>query len=369
MKSLFSIFYFLLFLPSLFFNSFFAFSQHSLEANNDSNKGNIRGKVTDSEGLAVIGANVWLKNTIKGTSTNKDGNFELNNVKEGNYTIIVSALNIKHIYKEISIKTGQTNVVNFVISELTKELSSVEVIGKKNSEMMPLNEIDGVSIFAGKKSEVIILGKLDANLATNNARQVFAKTAGLSIWENDGSGVQINVAARGLSPNRSWEFNVRQNGYDISSDPFGYPEAYYNPPLEAVERIKIVRGAASLQYGAQFGGLLDYVLKKGDTQKPFSIETQQTIGSYGLFNTFNAIGGTKGKLTYYAYYQHRKADGWRENSGYKIDNLHFNISYAFTDKLKLGMEYTAMNYTAQQAGGLRSICTKSSPKCKSKKLV
>jgi hypothetical protein len=43
-----------------------------------------------------------------------------------------------------------------------------------------------------------------------------------------------SIGVRGLSPNRSWELNTRQNGYDISSDVFGYP-AYYNPPMEAVE--------------------------------------------------------------------------------------------------------------------------------------
>ncbi|MFM7757614.1 MAG: hypothetical protein ACKO6J_01660 [Crocinitomicaceae bacterium] len=42
------------------------------------------------------------------------------------------------------------------------------------------------------------------------------KVPGISIWENDGSGIQTSVAARGLSPNRSWEFNVRMNGWDIS---------------------------------------------------------------------------------------------------------------------------------------------------------
>ncbi|MBC8081603.1 MAG: TonB-dependent receptor plug domain-containing protein, partial [Hymenobacter sp.] len=85
---------------------------------------------------------------------------------------------------------------------------------------------------------------------------------GLIVWESDGSGQQINVATRGLSPNRSWEFNVRQNGYDVSADAFGYPEAYYNPPLEAVERIQLLRGGAGLQFGPQFGGLLNYELKR-----------------------------------------------------------------------------------------------------------
>ena len=87
--------------------------------------------------------------------------------------------------------------------------------------------------------------------------------SGLNIWESDGAGVQLGIGGRGLSPNRNSNFNTRQNGYDISADPLGYPESYYSPPLEAIERIEIVRGAASLQYGTQFGGMLNFKFKKG----------------------------------------------------------------------------------------------------------
>ena len=157
-------------------------------------------------------------------------------------------------------------------------------------ERMP--DISEQVIFAGKKCEVIRLDGLNADLSTNNTRQIFAKVPGLSVWENDGSGIQVGISVRGLSPNRSWEFNVRQNGYEIGAEVFGYPEAYYSPPMEAVEKIEVVRGAASLQFGPQFGGLLNYRIKKGDSLRPISFETKQTLGSYGLFNSFNALGGS-----------------------------------------------------------------------------
>jgi Fe(3+) dicitrate transport protein len=137
--------------------------------------------------------------------------------------------------------------------------------------------------------------RFTANLTTNNAREVFSRVQGVTVWENDGSGIQIKV--RGLSPNRSWELNTRQNGYDISSDVFGYPEAYYNPPLE-VETIELVRGGASLQFGPHLK--VNYVLKRED-KKAFTFETQNTVGSYNLMSSYNAIGGKINKFSYYAY--------------------------------------------------------------------
>jgi Fe(3+) dicitrate transport protein len=62
------------------------------------------------------------------------------------------------------------------------------------------------------------LSSINGNFATNNAREIFSRIPGVNIWENEGSGIQINVGVRGLSPNRVWELNTRQNGYDISSD-------------------------------------------------------------------------------------------------------------------------------------------------------
>lgn len=217
-------------------------------------------------------------------------------------------------------------------------------------EFMP--EIKDNVIYAGKKTEVIRMDKSHADLSTNNTRQVFAKVPGLSVWENDGSGIQVGVATRGLSPNRSWEFNVRQNGYDISSEAFGYPESYYSPPMEALEKIEVIRGAASLQYGPQFGGLLNYRIKKANPNKAISLETQQTVGSYGLFNTFNAVGGTIKKFSYYGFLHHRSADGWRANSRYSIYTVYFSANYQLSKKISIGAEYTNMNYKSQQPGGL-----------------
>ena len=212
--------------------------------------------------------------------------------------------------------------------------------------------VDGLTITAGRRNELIRPRDVDANLAQNNARQVLARVPGLMVWENDGSGQQVNIATRGLSPNRSWEFNVRQNGYDVSSDPFGYPEAYYSPPLEAVERLQLVRGGAGLQFGPQFGGLLNYELRRGAADRKISFETSNTAGSNGLLNSYNAVGGTVGKLNYYAYYRRRQGEGWRDNNRFGVHDLHTNLHYRLSDRLTLGAEVSYMTYQIQQPGGL-----------------
>src|SRR6201996_8684758 len=148
-----------------------------------------------------------------------------------------------------------------------------------------LKDVDGAAIYAGKKSEVIVLKDITANTATNNARQIYSKVAGLNIWENDGgAGIQLAIGGRGLDPNRVSNFNTRQNGYDISADALGYPESYYTPPAEMTERIEIVRGASSLQYGTQFGGILNFRLNHGPDTARFQAIVRGSAGAFGVFD-------------------------------------------------------------------------------------
>ena len=234
------------------------------------------------------------------------------------------------------------------------DLKDITIVGRNSkSDYQPIPEIVGTNIYAGKKNALIILENVQGNIANNTMRQVLAKVPGIHIWESDPSGIQIGIAARGLSPNRSWEFNIRQNGYDIAADPFGYPEAYYNPQLQAVQRIEIIRGQGALQYGPQFGGMVNYILKNGsELNKPIEFETQQTVGSNGLLNSFNAIGGKKGKINYYSFYDQRNGEGWRNNSGFFTKASFGSVTYNFTKNLSLTAELMYSHIRSQQPGGL-----------------
>ncbi len=231
------------------------------------------------------------------------------------------------------------------------ELKEVEVTGIR-APKRSLRDIEGTGIFSGKKTEVIQMQGSNGNFALNNTRQAFVRAPGVFVWEQDGGGLQAGVAVRGLSPNRSWEFNTRKDGYDISSDIFGYPEAYYTPPYESLERIELVRGSASLQYGPQFGGLLNYITKSAPRDKPFVLETSQLLGSTGFYSTYTAVGGTVDKFDYYTYLNFRTGSAWRENNRFTQGTFYARAGYQLSDAGKLGFSLTYMNYLLQQPGGL-----------------
>ncbi len=245
-----------------------------------------------------------------------------------------------------------------------KNLPDVTVVGRNSkSDYQQMPEIVGTNIYAGKKNALIVLENVQGNVVNNTMRQVLAKVPGIHVWESDPSGIQIGIAARGLSPNRSWEFNIRQNGYDIAADPFGYPEAYYNPPLQAVQRMEIVRGQGALQYGPQFGGMINYILKNGaEINKPIEIETQLSLGSFGLRNHFIAVGGKKDKVSYYSFYDQRVGNGWRENSEFYTKAGFGTITYQLNPSLSVSFELMQSNIRSQQPGGLTDLQIEKNPR-------
>lgn len=240
-------------------------------------------------------------------------------------------------------------------------LDEIEISASRNN-IGRLQQTEGGFIMAGKKNEVISLQYADANIAEKNPRQIFAKVPGVFVYDMDGSGNQINISTRGLDPHRGWEFNIRKNGIVTNTDLYGYPASHFTLPMEAVERIEIVRGTGALQYGQQFGGMLNYVLKQPDTSRIIGLESVNSIGSYGLLSTYNAIGGKVGKLEYYGYYSKRVSDGYRDDSRSNFNGQSLMLRYSPLENLTLTAEFAHSEYLYQLPGPLNDSMFHENPR-------
>lgn len=245
----------------------------------------------------------------------------------------------------------------------TVNLLEINVIQYKSMNGIGrMNDYAGQVIYAGKKNEVLVIDSIDANKAINNTRQIIGRIPGLNIIETESGGFTANgIAFRGLNPYQSIETNTRQNGYNISADVFGYNEAYYLPPMEAVKSITFLRGASSLAFGPQLGGMINYELKDG-ANKPIEVSASQTVGNNGLFNSFTSVGGTYKKIKYYGFLQYRYFEGWRSNSQSKQLSGFASLKYNPTEKFQVGIEYSALRNTVRMPGGLTDSLFNADPK-------
>ena len=330
-----------LFLYSILFFSTIGYSQ------------SLKGIVSDEYGVSLPGVLVKNYSNNHQILTDLNGAFELK--ANQNDSIHLHLQGYIDFYYHLTSSDFQVPL-KVKLEIIAKELGTANVVRKRLEHFdvgtMPL--IKGVQITTGTNA-VIELENLSGAKSSANPREMFAKIPGLNIWESDGAGIQIGIGGRGLSPNRAANFNTRQNGYDISADALGYPESYYTPPFEALKSIEIIRGSASLQFGTQFGGLLNFNIKDAPAVTPLEITTRTTGGNYGYFGTFNRISGSANKFFYQFYHQYKRGDGYRENSQFQQHQAFAQIGYYLTENMKVKLEYTHMNYLAQQPGGLTDL--------------
>lgn len=213
-----------------------------------------------------------------------------------------------------------------------------------------LPAITGTSIFAGKKTAVLDFDK-QPRIVGNNYRQALSQTPSLLLSEE--ATPLVSIGYRGLNPHRAQFTQMLRDGLPIHADQFGYPEAYYTPPLDTVDRIEFLHGGASLQYGPQPGGSLNYITHRPRTDKEFSLRSQHVVGSDDLYSTFTSADGTVGKLGYYAYFNHRQSDGFRSaNSDYDLNNGSIKLVYSLDNGGNLIFSVDTYEETHGEPGGL-----------------
>jgi Fe(3+) dicitrate transport protein len=238
--------------------------------------------------------------------------------------------------------------------DVLKTLDTMVVIAESEADETNqhgwLPEVAGAAIFSGKKTAVIDLDA-QARIVGNNYRQALSQTPSLLLAEE--SSPLVSLGYRGLNPHRAQFTQVLRDGIPIHADQFGYPEAYYTPPLDTVDRIEFLHGGAALQHGPQPGGALNYITHRPRTDEPFSLRTQHIVGSDDLYSTFSSTDGTVGNLGYYLYFNHRESDGFRsENSDYDLNNGAIKLLYTLNNGGKIILNADTYEENHGEPGGL-----------------
>lgn len=214
-----------------------------------------------------------------------------------------------------------------------------------------LPPVEGTKVYAGKRASIIELKALP-EVVSNNYRQAFALTPGLLVAEE--TTPLVSLGYRGIgSPDRAQFMQILQDGIPISADPIGYPEAYWTPPLETVQRIDFLRGGASLVYGPQPAGALNYVTLMPRTDRALGARQQFIMGTDDLISSYTAVDGTIGKLGYHGYFAHRSADGFRQaNSDYETNGGRVKLVYQQDEDTRWIVGVDAFEQENGEPGGL-----------------
>ncbi len=259
----------------------------------------IKGKVIDAntnKGLAFV--NIYFTGLEKGTSTNENGDFSLNNLPSGNYSILISYIG----YKTQSIDVTIPNSENLTIS---LEPSAIEMESVIIST--PFHKLQSENVM---KVEQVSVKDLNSNGALNLAQGI-TNIAGV---ENVSTGMSIGKPViRGLSSNRVL---VYTQGVRLENQQFG-DEHGLGLNSSGVENVEVIKGPASLLYGSDaLGGVLYLNPEK-----------------FAQINT--ATGDFSGN-----YYSNTQ--GFNTNAGFKSSSDHFK--FLFRGNLTEHSDYKTKNY-------------------------
>jgi len=289
----------------------------------------ITGVVTNEKGEALEYAQVYLIGTKKGTTTNKEGNYEIKNVKDGFYDLEVIYIGFANYNTQIEIK-GSNIVVDVQLSNQTEALQEVEIIGRKTTDYRP--DIT----FAGTRTGAKIKDVPQAISILN--KEIIKDQALFRLNE-----VSENIA--GVTQTRTGD-NFTSRGFRINHDYINGNRALVAADFSSstiatqYERIEFIKGPAAALFGnSSPGGVINAV-----TKKPLDVNRASATYTYGSFDTKRATADITGPLTkdkkllYRLNLSHENAENFRDFI--KNRSLLFapSISYLPTDKTRINVD-------------------------------
>jgi Fe(3+) dicitrate transport protein len=251
--------------------------------------------------------------------------------------------------------TDPDQSLSLALDAPTLETDQLIIVGfeVKPVEYPALPAVEGTRINSGKKTS-FVKPKEFPTITNNNYREAMATTPGILVSEEPSSPI-INFGYRGLDSQRSEAMQILKDGVSIKNEQFGFPETHYAPILDAVERIEIIRAGAALQFGPQPGGAINFVMKMPRNDAQFHFDTKNAFGTDEFYQDFTEIDGTVNQFGYYAYYDHRQREGFRENSDYHLNAGSARGVYDVTSDSRFILSFDAYSEEHGEPGGLTAI--------------
>lgn len=243
------------------------FISQTIFAQDSSKNANITGKTTN-KGTKIPYVSIFLKGTTIGTSSNENGDFNLNNLKAGFYTIQIQSVGYKPFEQIIELQDDQTKHINIDLEDDILGLEEVVVTGNRSK-------------ITRKKASNIV------NVINN---EIFQATQSVTLSEglNFCSGLRMENDCQNCGFSQ-----IRMNGLEgpysqilINSRPIfsGLAGVYGLEliPSNMIEKVEIIRGGGSALYGGNAVAGTINILLKDPIQNSFEVGVNNSFIGVGL---------------------------------------------------------------------------------------
>lgn len=243
----------------------------------------IQGHITDADQKPLSGVNVLIAQLNTGTQSNEQGDFNIENLSAGNYTLTISYLGFKTQTKQVSVQNdGVLTLGNIVLYEGNEILNEVVINGERQNKFsrkktayvakLPLKDIENTQVYSTVTNEL-----LESQVVTNFEDAL-----------NNAVGIEKLWTSTGRGGDGAGYYSLR--GFSVQPQLVNGLPGLTNGTINSanIERIEVIKGPSATLFGnavSSYGGLINVV-----TKKPYAGtggELSYTAGSYG----FNQVTG------------------------------------------------------------------------------
>lgn len=170
-----------------------------------------------------------------------------------------------------------------------------------------------------------------------STEEALRNVPGVVIKPEEESAIVANIGVRGLSA-ADYKSLILEDGVPVAPGLFVGNGRYYNPRIQHIESIEVLKGAASLRYGPNtIGGVINYISKQPDDGVSISLRG----GSFNTRETTVELGGSSPskEAVFGAVVSHVKSDGFMDK-GYDVTDVIVKSGLAIGDTQWLGIKFS-----------------------------
>lgn len=233
------------------------------EIQTQADRGRVEAKVTDAKtGEGLPGANVIIKGTYYGGSSNIDGGVKIENVNPGSYTVEVSLLGFKTVqFTNVQVEAGKTTDLEAKMEETVLTIDQeVVIVGER-----PLFDIEETSSKRNIKLEDIQVAGL------KSVQDVVGLQSGVVFADNE-------IHIRG---GRSHENAYLIDGVSVQDPLAGTGFGLQISPA-SIQEMEVITGGYNAEYGQATSGVVNITTREGSEKYGGSVSYK--TDNYGLNN-------------------------------------------------------------------------------------
>ena len=300
----------------------------------------ISGTIKDAEtNKSLENVNIIVNDSDIGSTTDKEGNFIIENLPLGNSQLFFSMIGYKSFSKRFELKDNDQEFITVSLHKDPIQWKAINVMGLIPSKHSP--EI----------TEIVETKK------TNNTDQetlsaLLSNLHGIEVQSAHEYGRNVNISIRGSSDFKPGGYNNRVllllDGFPVSIPNSGSSD-WNAIPFETIKHIEIVRGPASSIYGHNsMGGVINIVTRSGENLNKWYPELR--FGSYGSQALSLSYIGNIDKTNFISSLGYGSSNGHRFNSGYEQARLSLKVNRSFKNDQQIQLSFINSNSFNGQPG-------------------